>query len=311
MNNTMNEQTSYFDTVQHREDFCRKNRFLPVDNCKCQPNMDGKVHDGTQFFAAATFKQELVNEAIKTGTQLTRKTENLIPTAFVFESDSMTLQEQRENIREEAFKNILSITYSGKKSLHVVVPISPQDGTAITGGKEYKHLWREVAQLVFKDADKLDIQCATIGRLTRLPGATRNDSGKKQACEFYNEACETIDLKNFMEKWREQEREQQMVLSIRGVFQKYESRNDLDFDAQLRHLEQSNGKSPTPSKKIAIMVLRDGNTPSSNFLPAGGSYIGAVKLLQNRFPLLLEPFVESVQQAHPSCLPRRKEAYLI
>ena len=311
MKDIMKEQSTYFDDIQHQEDFCRENRFLPVYDFNCQPTMTGKIIPGTQFFTAATYKKDLVKEAIKTGVQLTRKTENLIPTAFVFESDSMTLQEQRDNIREDAFRYILTITFSGKKSLHVVVPISPQDGTAITGGKEYKHLWREVAKLLFKDPDKLDVQCATIGRLTRLPGAVRKDSGKKQACEFYNENCETIDLKKFMEKWREQERSQKMTFSIRSVFQKYETHDDLDFDSQLQHLIQSNAKSPTPSKEVAIMVLRDGNTPSSNFLPAGGSYIGTVKLLQNRFPLLLEPFVESVQQAHPSCLPRKKQDYLL
>ncbi len=311
MKDIMKEQSTYFDDIQHQEDFCRENRFLPVYDFNCQPTMTGKIIPGTQFFTAATYKKDLVKEAIKTGVQLTRKTENLIPTAFVYESDSMTLQEQRDNIKKDALRHILSITFSGKKSLHVVVPISPQDGTAITGGKEYKHLWREVAKLLFHDPDKLDIQCATIGRLTRLPGAVRKDNGMTQVCEFYNEACEAIDLKKFMCKWREQERSQQMSFSIRGVFQKYETHNDLDFDSQLQHLIQSNAKSPTPSKEVAIMVLRDGQTPSSNFLPAGGSYIGTVKLLQNRFPLLLEPFVESVQQAHPSCLPRKKQDYLI
>ncbi len=311
MKDTMKDTTTYFDDIQHREDFCRANRFLPVDDCYSQPNMNGEVLPGTQFFMAATYKKDLVNEAVKTGTQLTRKTENLISTAFVFESDSMTLQEQRDNIREEAFKHILSITYSGKKSLHIVVPISTNDGLAITGGKEYKYLWMEVAKLIFKDADKLDPQCASIGRLTRLPGAKRKDSGTKQACEFYNNECEAISLKPFIDEWRKREQSQQMTFAIRGVFKKYETRKDTDFASQLNHLVKSYDKSPSPSKQIAIMVLRDGRTPSSNFLPAGGSYIGTVKLLQNRFPLLLESFVDSVQQAHPSCLPRKKEAYLV
>ena len=38
----MNEQTSYFESIQHQEDFCRENRFLPVDDCYSQPNMNGQ-----------------------------------------------------------------------------------------------------------------------------------------------------------------------------------------------------------------------------------------------------------------------------
>lgn len=313
MNIVANNPT-LFTTLEGRHRFCQDHHFLPCDDIYSQPRMDKTVREDTQFFIAATFKDNLYAEARASRTQLMRKGCNLIPTAFVYESDSLPIKEQLSNIKAEAFgRHVLSVTYSGGKSMHVVVPIAIDEGKTIADNKEYKFLWGMVAKMVFKDISPLDSQCATIGRLSRLPGAKRKDKDTIQQCVFYNPDCEIIGLKEFQEEWNESQKRAQMATRRRPCRPTPTTTPRTGkgvCGSQLKALVRSNTASPSPCKEIAVMVLKEGHIPSSDLLPKNGSYVGTLTFLYSHYMELLEPFFEKVKDAHPSCLPEPFEWYL-
>ena len=324
MKNTMSENPNYFKESEARMHWCKKNHFLPVYNFACQPNSKYIVYPDTQFFRTACWNDE-AKKRIDNGEEVNRCAENLMPTAFVYESDTLTLKEQIANIKDGATKNILSITYSGNKSFHIIVPIHLTDSYTIGSDREmYKCLWKKVANRLFKDVSVLDSQCASIGRLSRMPGAlrlksihgkyldTKNTDGcKEQKCLFLNEDARPIDLREMIEAYNLKA----MGVQIQNTL--VNARNDRIAQSyngegtdELTHLINSNKKFPTSCKQTAINVLVNNDIPSSDLLPEDGSYISTIWFLKNKFPTLTEEFVTKVKQAHPSCLPSPVRKYL-
>ncbi len=309
--NIITTDKGYFSTIESRTKWCQAHHFLPCDDLYSQPDMDMVVHSDTKFFITATFKPDIYKTALENGEQLRRTTSNLIPTAFVYESDSLNIEEQISNIKKEAMDGILSITYSGNKSVHVIVPIDVEEGKTITDNKEYKYLWEELAKTIFLDTSNLDGQCATIGRLSRLPGATR-DNGKTQKCLYYNPECRCVMLKRFRRSWKSRQSKKAKTSASKPVSYRKNRKVSYgsDFDSQLKSLVSSNKQRKSPCKRIAVMVLKENKIPCSNLLPTGGSYVGTLTLLYSKYPLLLMEFFNKVKEAHPTCLPQPFDYYM-
>lgn len=322
MKNIIADNPEYFKLSESRMHWCKRHHFLPVYNYACQPQAKGIVYPDTQYFMVACWNDE-AKARLDAGEEVTRKADNLMPTGFVYESDNLTLKEQLENIKGEAIPHILTITHSGNKSFHIIVPIHLTDSYAIGSNRElYKYLWKQVAKRLFNNIDALDAQCASIGRLSRMPGAlrlksiangfyldTKNTEGcKEQKCVYYNDEARPIDLRNMIEAYELKAMGVQISNALRT--QRYKRQSVNLGDDELGHLQRSQAKFPTPCKETALMVLEDDNIPSSDLLPDGGSYISTIYYLRNRFPSLLEEFVRKVKQAHPTCLPKAVNEYL-
>ena len=227
MKNLIKENPAFFANVQARKKFCHENHFMPIYDFMYQPNKDGIVYPATQFFCTADYRPEVWKRWQK-GEEVKRVGENLVPTAFLFEADGIGLEEQKRNINLERLNHVLSITYSGSKSLHVIVPILPCDGFAMAGNSQlYKACWAEVAKRLFKDISVLDERCASIGRLSRMPGATRykrtkdgkldlSAADKEQRCIFLNDAVEPLRLGLFIDDYKFKQRRKASISSMRS-----------------------------------------------------------------------------------------------
>lgn len=328
VNNVMADNPDYFKLSQSRTTWCWKWHLLPVYNCKCQPNSQYIVYPSTQFFMAACWTDE-AKARIDKGEEVKRCVDNLMPTAFVYESDKLNLPDQIRNIKPGATTNILSITHSGNKSFHIIVPIHLSDSYKIGGDRElYKYLWHKVASRLFKDVSVLDAQCASIGRLSRMPGALRLKSihgkyldtnntkdCKEQRCVFLNEDVKTVDLRSFFDAYTLKAMGAQIRNTLLDAKQKrlakqYEGRSKGEKNDPLQHLIHTAKRYPTACKETAVNVLVNNDIPSSDKLPENGSYISTIWYLKNKFPTLVEEFVTKVKQAHPSCLPKPVNKYL-
>lgn len=104
----------------------------------------------------------------------------LYHTRFLFESDELELMEQLK-LAQVHKDNINRITFSGKKSLHVVIEF-PKEYESFCN-TYYKMIWRYFASEWFMD--KCDKACANPSRLTRRPDVTRKDTGKVQTLIYH------------------------------------------------------------------------------------------------------------------------------
>lgn len=100
-------------------------------------------------------------------------------TRFLFESDSLPLEEQKKLI-EQHLDNISRVTFSGKKSYHVIIefPHNYEDFCK----NNYKLIWNFFNEEYFDG--KCDTACSNPSRLTRKPGVIRKDTGKEQKLIF-------------------------------------------------------------------------------------------------------------------------------
>lgn len=100
-------------------------------------------------------------------------------TRFLFESDSLPLEEQKKFI-EQHIDNISRVTFSGKKSYHVIIefPHNYEDFCK----NNYKLIWNFFNNEYFDG--KCDTACSNPSRLTRRPGVIRKDTGKEQKLIF-------------------------------------------------------------------------------------------------------------------------------
>lgn len=328
--NIIIQAPDHFKALDNRLAFCMDNNFLPVLDAHAQPYI-GMLHPATQFFCTATYRPEVWAQFKMIHLVPERKGVNLVPTALVFEGDKAPLEEQMANIRPEAFGHILSITYSGNRSLHVIVPIPKAIGEEIVDRELsdaraiFKGLWRVVGEQCFSDPTLLDDKCASIGRLSRLPGARRYPAIEGhidlkadatgfpvQECRFLNGKCSPLDFKPLIDEVsadveaRAKERADNTVLyALQDLFNGFE-----DYGDALEHLRNSQAKWPSAHKALALQVLDGGDIPSESQLDSGLKYIGVVHLLNCRFPQLTEAFVSKVKAAHPSNLTRDISEYL-
>lgn len=97
----------------------------------------------------------------------------LYHTRFVFECDNTDLDKQFE--RANALKVACRATFSGSKSVHVIMEFGKElEDVCAT---YYKEIWSACNRLFF--ANEADKACANPARLTRRPGAIR-ENGKEQ-----------------------------------------------------------------------------------------------------------------------------------
>ena len=333
--NYMRVNPQFFATEKGREIYCRANNFLPVYDKKSYPTRRLMVYPSTQFACTAYYKKEVFDEWKKGGWEKTprRIAANLIPTAFVFEADGATIKEQAANIRQEALRHVLSITHSGNKSLHFVVPIHIDQGKAFDGPDAsalFKAVWEEVAAQLFFDTSMLDSATATIGRLTRMPGAKRLPTAKDgrldtsaeaqanaplQRCYFLNTSVEYLDIRGMIERARESLHKKAVKADTReAVAAAFAAYAPNTYEDDMRHLENSQRLYPSAHKQI-ILDAFNGVLPSSGELPMvtdtrRATYLGAIALAKSKFGNLARPLVEAIKAAHPSCLPLPVESFL-
>lgn len=98
----------------------------------------------------------------------------LYHTRFLFEFDNLPLEEQVEIARKAWI--IRRITFSGKKSLHIIVEFGKEHEDFCR--TYYKQVWRWINAHFFEG--KADSQCTNPSRLTRRPNVVRKDTGKLQ-----------------------------------------------------------------------------------------------------------------------------------
>ena len=140
------------------------------------------------------FQFEVLNELKDLSSRCDRNC--LKHTRFVFECDNTDLDKQFE--RAEDLKDIACrATFSGSKSVHVIFQF--EDALENVCKEHYKDIWAACNKLFFNN--EADTACANPARLTRRPGAIR-DNGEEQYLVYrYNNIIEK-DSNLFKYIWR-------------------------------------------------------------------------------------------------------------
>jgi hypothetical protein len=122
---------------------------------------------------------------------------------FLFESDVLSLEEQKELLKER--RDILSMaTYSGNKSIHFIVQIKDYPETI----EEYHYVWKLLKDKYFPNADT---QCNDCIRLLRTPNGVRGDTDKRQLLLFNS----LRPLYNVIQTYRNMSLEYRKTITIR------------------------------------------------------------------------------------------------
>ena len=253
-----------------------------------------------QFLVAARLKDKSQG--------LIRKTELMEPVFFVYESDDLPIQEQQRILGPmRNIPSVFSMTYSGSKSIHTLVYIDPKDRDIVS--QDFKFFWKEIGEELFgENAKHLDPACASIVRLTRLPGGFRYDTGKDQKCLHINRKCCGVDISKAKEIFRLNQLKKQEEEALREQQQK-EAQKKLDdlkrakVDVKMlesnpdsvEHLENVLKKTNDPRAEIASILLNGGDPGS------GANYIGAIGYVRTAIgPETAELVRQAAHQLHPS-----------
>ena len=245
----------------------------------------------TQFLVTASYKPEYIKEVNEGKADINRCGENMIPEYFVYESDELGIEEQKE-IAEKLLnssnsKYVRCVTDSGNKSLHILVKV--RNGKALTD--DFKFWWRRCADFLFgRDiAEKMDKACASVGRLTRFPNGTR-DNGKKQQCLYYNPestAFEFTDDEIESIKWAKQVQQADMEKKLKKLI--------YDDDSEIERLTRYYRANPNKWGLVYETIVE--NKP----IPSGSDMIGSIKKLETANMLeLRKAFANLAHQQHPS-----------
>ena len=152
-----------------------------------------------EFMLNGHFTEAYMSRCIANNETISRAGDNIVPDYIVFESDSLSLDDQRTLIENLDKTYIRYITFSGNKSYHILYRIKvPEDITA----SEYK----TIAQNYLESLDLLqyaDKQTLSKSRLTRNPNGLRSN-GVRQTCVFDNPEARVIDLSEEVGKLRRQ-----------------------------------------------------------------------------------------------------------
>jgi hypothetical protein len=173
-------------------------------------------------------------------------------TRFLFEHDDISMESQMAML-EEKKPYIVRATYSGSKSIHMIVEFSPEYNMLCE--KWYKQIWKWLEKNYFPGTDT---KCSNPSRLTRAPSVTRSDTGKEQKL-LYEEPDNYIDkvpgilerLSTAEREWRcEQDRINTLntIYSCSGTHSGFRDRKRMDnfcatFDNVQKYLK-------TPFPKI-------------------------------------------------------------
>lgn len=264
-----------------------------------------------QFLISARFKEEFLSN----NSDLNRKGENLIPVFFVYESDILTKKEQlaiANNVINNTYfsRNIFTVTDSGSKSIHILIYIDKEWQEEVA--KDFKWYWKAVAIDIFgkENIKNLDRACASIGRLTRLPGGIR-DNNVLQRCFYKNENVEGLNMKKYVTQHKfyiflENEKskiniEKSKIMSKAVIYNV--QKEEIDEIKKLQNMKNSEKCSD------AFLVFYDGII-NGNF-PSGADYFSAIKSAKARgfSPDLIFRFFSEAKARHPSNLPKNFKYY--
>ena len=270
-----------------------------------------------EFICAATFNEEAISKYLKDerdtdnfkNGKLRRIDQNMTPYFFVYESDELSLDEQLKLIDDildgPAASTITSVTFSGSKSIHILVRIPEKFRLDIK--KDFKYYWDSVAQYIFQEhKDKLDKACASISRLTRKPNGIR-DTGIMQTCYYYNkDAC----LMDSQFEWSvpiHNEELRKMALEAAEKERKRIMRADaLKETDEFEKLENMHKKVTTGPFQVAYNAIHGD-------CPAGENYVAALRSLRARgfSKEIQEMMLTNVSAAHPSNISKSRVRYLL
>lgn len=265
------------------------------DNKYSKPTF--KPNEKTQFLVTASYKDEFIKDVVEGKAEINRCGDNMVPEYFVYESDDMSIDEQKEVarslLRSEYAKYVKSVTLSGGKSLHILIKIG--DGEKLT--KYFKHWWKQTANTLFGEAmaDKMDKACASVGRLSRFPNGTR-DNGTKQTCLYFNKNAESwtisqqeIDAKEWAENI--QTRENEIKAS------RFANKDKPEVETL------TNFYNANPEKWALAYDTLVNNLP----IPSGSDMIGTISRLKKAELFECSKlFAIKANQQHPSNIPLRR-----
>ena len=229
---------------------------------------------------------------------MSRKSLNMKPVFFVYESDNLTKEEQHLAIQPalldpEKRKYIFSVTDSGSKSLHILVYIDPEYQEEAL--RSYKYYWRQTGEYIFgkEYMSKCDQNVASNARLTRMLGGTR-DNGNSQKCFYINRKVEGF---KFTDEWLqavdesvrlEKEAEEQNLKLLQENKEKYGHCDEMTI---LNRFYKAR-----PDKWEIAKTLVDGGDPGS-----GSNMYGAICMLKKAGLVELASIAKQVaHQYHPS-----------
>ena len=262
------------------------------------------------FICTAVFKESYIKLINENGGTLSRCADNMLPAFFVYESDSLPVNEQLaicNNIRKDPLVSswIFSQTFSGSKSIHTLVYIDPKFRDNVK--KDFKFYWREVGERIFGEniTSMLDQQCASIGRLSRNPNGIRikeNGEKIKQTCFYYNP--ESIESPINLAGWIDEHTKflERLELKIQADAKKRMELYANNIDERKKLEDIYNKGKCSESFKLAYKVLVDG------ICPKGGNYVSAASSLHGCgfSKSIIREMLERASEAHPTNISQRR-----
>lgn len=104
----------------------------------------------------------------------------LYHTRFLFEMDSISLDEQKDYIKKN-IDNIQRVVFSGSKSYHIIIEF-PKEYESFCKDN-YRTIWTHINNIWFDG--KCDTQCKNPSRLTRTPNVVRSNKNALQKLMYY------------------------------------------------------------------------------------------------------------------------------
>ena len=263
-----------------------------------------------EFICTAKYTKEYEEELNNSNITPDRKSEHLIPTFFVYESDTLSLNEQKDLINKANTNHIYTSTFSGSKSIHYLVPIEQSQANEIK--KDFKYYWNKAGEIVFnKDIMKsMDSNCASIGRLSRNPNAYRKigNAKVKQELLYKNDDVIPVNLNQII-------KEHNQEIKSKEEFNKVKLKINESINAQLpqlnnkkdiNYLERCYNKNHNENVCMALQVLKGIQ------LPKGSNLIGIAYTLKTMDVdiELRKQIITLLKQQHPSNLTKDVKEYL-
>lgn len=253
-----------------------------------QPHFDKGTYE---FFVACPYTKETIEKSIEDNNYLvSRGRDCMEPLGFVFESDDMSIEDQKNQAARviSSFPGeILGVVSSGGKSLHITCILeddySTREKTIMR--KYFKDLWAYVGNYLGFDTTKMDTACANIGRLTRYPNGKRENGANQPAIFWNNDARLKVDVHKWCSQnmWR-------MLVDTMSVPEPVNSDDTRDDETKLMACKKCSD---------SLRLLQD---VANGQYPKGANYYAAFCAgkgigLSKEYVLRL---AESVHKAHPT-----------
>lgn len=329
------------DTVQTEEGFTFTQEDLDSTGMRTCLTKKGLpkdyVSEDTQFLVSATPKKEylaaLAAEADPEKKVMRRRDKDWLPVVFVYESDDISKEQQREKagevIRSRYGRSVYMVTDSANKSIHTLVWIDPKDRELLSGDRElHRFVWKAVGEQMFGKAamDKMDSACSNTCRLTRLPGAIRTDviddqkkadqlgvplgtsiGRGKQRGLYINRRPKGVDISEFVKMYRSRKTREESKAGARSR-PACTDWGDTPLMEQFRRIAVKSG---TAASLGALEMLETGVVPQGELPMMAIGYLSAVvNYIDGKFMPLYDELYDLCQDQHPSNITKSRESYL-